>query len=398
MLVSPYVCFLHYCFFGDIAVAASVYQSDIISESDCCELAEYWISLQYDETTYVEEVIPITDGEDIIAFCVNFSNGCEPCGYIVVDSYRHAVYNITEFCLSGEGIYENLCNYYGRCVSYGNGEKIIYSTGLFDYAIMVNHEERLFYDSVNGLLEADELHECCARTKDLRREAKENSALGDETTFAARSNNQEFFGGFFDSDDLPSTVGYTYKMIRDAYSFVPSTMADYRVTNGFPGNCTPTAAANLLSFYMEKRGFGALGINRQNIYSRIVSASGWNQLADPETGSGMSFAQAKVGMKNVVTSADYSFTGTNYLLNTWSNWKRDLANDYPVLTAVYGYTWNNGGWEAVGHSVVAIGYKEFESGARYLVIWDGWNYDERFLLFDSGSFSSVDGMCVKVTD
>lgn len=173
-------------------------------------------------------------------------------------------------------------------------------------------------------------------------------------------------------------------------------MSDYLVQNGYSGNCTPTAAANLLSYYKENRSFSNLGTSRQDIYDRIVSNSGWNQYGT----SGMSLSDAKKGMKSVVTAANYSFSSTDYWFDPWSSWKRDLGNNFPVLTAVYGYrTDDSGNWIEVGHSIVAVGYREYASGANYLRVYDGWNAtNDKYIHFNANYFTSIEGMCIKVTN
>lgn len=113
----------------------------------------------------------------------------------------------------------------------------------------------------------------------------------------------------------------------------------------------------------------------------------------------MSFSQATRGMKSAVNGAGYSFSSDTYWLDLWSDWKRDLGNDFPILTSVYGYKQNAGSWEKVGHAIVAVGYREYESGANYLRVYDGWNWtNDKYIYFNSNYFTSVDGVCIKVSN
>lgn len=112
----------------------------VISSEECATLAEYWLDTYYDENTVIKEIIPISNGDVILSYCVSFARDSKPAGYIVVDSNRYAVDNITEFSFSGKGIYDLLIDHYGKTVEVNEGEKTIFSTGLFDYAIVVDEK------------------------------------------------------------------------------------------------------------------------------------------------------------------------------------------------------------------------------------------------------------------
>lgn len=381
---------------GLSAYAASSSKNSVISTSECAELAEYWLDAYYDDNTIIDEIVPISNGTEICSYCVSFTTDGIPDGYIVVDSNRYAVDNVTEFCFSGKGIYDLLCENYGERVDVNSNEKTIYSTGLFDYAIAVNDEQTVFYNSTHELLDRSTLTSQCNMTTEIKSDLGISTATRGSSTFSLDDDKETYYNGFFTSGTITSTGTCTPKTITNAGSFTPSLMSEYRVENGYSGNCTPTAAANLLSYYMENRSFSNLGNSRQDIYDRIVSGSGWNQFGN----SGMSLSDAKKGMKSVVTAADYSFSSTDYWFDPWSSWKRDLGNNYPVLTAVYGYRQDDSGnWIEVGHSIVAIGYREYTSGANYLQVYDGWNQtSDKYIYFNANYFTSIEGMCIKVTN
>lgn len=344
------------------AFAISPSKNSTISTSECEDLATYWLGVYYDEDTIIDEIIPISNGTEICSYCVSFTTNDIPDGYIVVNSNRYAVDNVTEFCFSGKGIYDLLCDNYGDVVEVNSGEKIIYSTGLFDYAIAVDEEQTVFYNSTHELIGETELTAQCSKTAEVKAEIYSSSTSRGSSAYSLDSDKETYYNGFFTSGTITSTGSYTSKTITNAASFTPSIMSDYLVQNGYSGNCTPTAAANLLSYYKENRSFSNLGTSRQDIYDRIVSNSGWNQYGT----SGMSLSDAKKGMKSVVTAANYSFSSTDYWFDPWSSWKRDLGNNFPVLTAVYGYrTDDSGNWIEVGHSIVAVGYREYASGANH---------------------------------
>ena len=378
------------------AYAVSLEENPIISSAECETLAEYWLDIYYDTNTVIEEIIPISNGDVISSYCVSFVDGDEPAGYIVVDSNRYAVNNVTEFSFSGKGIYDLLIDHYGEPVEVDENEKVIFSTGLFDYAIEVDKENDLYYNSTHEIMGKEEIAEQCIKTTTMRETINENAIVRNASTYSLDDDKEIYYGGFFTSGTITSTGSYTSKTITNAGSFTPTVMGDYKIEDGYSGNCTPTAAANLLSYYKEKRGFTDLGDSRQDIYDSIVSASGWDQFGD----EGMSLSEAKKGMKSVVTSAGYSFSSTDYWFNPWSSWKRDLKNDYPVLTAVWGYRKDESdNWIEVGHSIVAIGYREYDSGANYLRVYDGWNEtSDKYIYFNADYFTSIEGLCIKVTD
>lgn len=379
------------------AKAAAPDESRIVSVSDCERLGNYWLDLNYNDGTIIDEVLPITDGEMICSYCVSFIKDGFPNGYIVIDSDWYATNNILEFCFSGTGIYETLCENYGKDVDEKNVDKVIYVTGLFDYAIPVNSDNTVFYNSTNKLFDKQSVEVQCNRIKEIRKESKKLQA---ESVHACAglsdSDKESFYGGFFVSATIPTSGGYTSKTITNALSFIPTVMSEYCVTGGFNGNCTPTAAANILNYYRERWGFANIGTSRQDVYDRIVSVSGWNQYGE----SGMSASEAKKAMKKIVENAKYVFSDTTYLFDLWSDWTRDLDNNYPVLTSVYGYKQDStGSWTEVGHAIVAVGYREYNSGAKYLRVWDGWNAtNNKYIWFDSDYFTSVDGVCIKVTN
>lgn len=379
------------------ANAMTTDKSRLVSASDCEKLGNYWLELNYNDGTIIDEVLPITDGKTICSYCVSFIKDGVPNGYIVVDSDWYATNNILEFCFSGAGIYETLYESYGANLDVRAENKIIYATGLYDYAIPVNKGNTVFYNSTNQLFDKQSIEVQCSAIKKLREESKrqQNKSVNDLANLPD-SDKKVFDEGFFVSSTIPSSGGYTSKTITKVFSYIPTVMSEYCVVGGYSGNCTPTAAANILNYYREQRDFTNIGISRQGVYNSIVSGSGWNQYGQ----SGMAFSEAEEGMKKVVENANYSFLSTSYSSALWSDWSHDLDNDYPVLTSVYGYRQDNSGsWIEVGHAIVAVGYREYNSGAKYLRVWDGWNAtNNKYIWFNSDYFTSVNGMGIKVTE
>lgn len=263
------------CTFGVSANTVSNEENTLISVSECQVLAEYWIELYYDESVTVGDIIPIVDDQEIISFCVNFEKSGEPNGYIVVDADRYSEINVTEFAFSGTGIYETLSNNYGGALN-ADSSKMIYATGPFDYAISVKSDGRCFYESTNRLLDDKMLNDRCKKTRELKAENCESQATT-YSLYSPTSEKQPYFNGFYNGGSLPSSGSYTSSTISSATTFVPLLMTELVAAGAFGGNCTPTAATNILSIYMENKGFSKLGDSRQEVYNSIVSESGWNR-------------------------------------------------------------------------------------------------------------------------
>ena len=204
----------------------------------------------------------------------------------------------------------------------------------------------------------------------------------------------DYTGGFFSNGQIPSTGAYDGYIIHAASTFSPTEMSTY-LTGEYEGNCAPTAAANILNYYREKRGFTALGASRQNIYDAIVSNSGW----DKDNGPGMSFSQLKTGVKKVVEDAGYHVSFDNYLFDWWSSWVDDLNRDRTVYTVVSGSRPDDdsGAWINVSHAIVAVGWREYNDGPRYLCVWNGWSTSMVYMYFNSNYFDSINGYMIHLT-
>lgn len=362
-----------------------VCQKEIITLDECEIAAENWLKDNYDDGTTVKDIVSIMQDEEISSYCVNFEKDNEPNGYIVVDTDKQAKNSIPEFCLSGKGIYDTLAEQSYDDVSIKEEDKVIYSLGPFDYAIPIDENAEKFYSSNGEELSKEVVLKTSKKAKTV--ESK------DPDEYLVEASKQQYYEGFFTSDSIPRT-GYTTKTITGASSFTPSVMSSFLPANGFDGNCGPTAATNLLSYYKEKRGFSNLGTSRQNIYNNFISASGFDEYGT----SGLTPSAADSAIKTMFKNAGYSYSSSTYLFDWWSDWTRDLNDNYPVFTAVRGLKLNGGSWIEVGHAIIAVGYREYNSGAKYLRVYDGWNAtNDKYIWFNSDYFKSIDGIVMKVT-
>ena len=363
--------------FSYSAFAVGHKRTVIGSEAECEELGQSWLEKNYRDDTVIDDIIPILDGEGIISYCVSYASNNEPNGYVVIDTYA----NVVEFALSGANIYDAL---HENCREINNRttkEKKLYSTGLFSYAVSVSEDNTRFYNSTNEILEASELNDLCdtqswrSLTNDLRKE------------------NGQTKGSIYDIivnyGDLPNSGFRVSRTIGFMGSFTPALMTDFQPDGAFTGNCGPTAAANILIFYKEKRGLSRLGSTRQNIYDRLIAAAGWNQYGDV----GLNGPSCCNAIKKVAQTAGYSASYSTILLKQWSHWENSVNDGYPVWTMITGYNNQN---NIDYHAVVAFGYCKYvivSNGKykenNYLQVWDGWNTSPlRYICFIPSSLAT----------
>lgn len=370
-----------------IAYADEGNNVDYITTTECEIAGNNWLMQNYEDETSLSEIIPIVsqDGLDaycLDAYCIDFSKNNQPNGYLVLDAHKYATNYIREFSLSGKGIYQTLIDYSDS--TYIADTKIIYSLGGYDYAVSVNESRTSFYSSSGEFLSKNDL----LSILEVADEVFGN--ISDDRNDTAK---QEYYDGFFSDTAISSGGGYTGRTITGADSFIPSIMSELRVQGGYSGNCSPTASTNLLSYYREMRGFTNLGSSRQDIYNKVVAASGWDQFGD----EGQTASAASNGIKKVVENAGYKYKSDTYWFNLWSDWTRDINNNYPVYTSVRGLKESDGSWVEVGHAIIAVGYREYGDGARYLRVYDGWNRShDKYIWFNSDYFKSIKGIRMEV--
>lgn len=283
---------------------------------------------------------------------------------------------------------------------------MIYSTGAFNYAIPVDAAGTAFYSSSDALIDRQTLDAKCAAVSTARTEAiavmeeerAEVMARGGMRVYGTNSN--VYYSGFFTSGTITGIGDYDGYTIQGAELFSPSLMSDFRVGNDFEGNCTPTAATNVLSYYREQRGFSNLGESRNGIYIDIVYAASWNRQGT----LGMDIVDGVAAIGTVARDSGYSFVSDDYVnvigrFDSFADWVSDLEDNYPVMTSVYGYKLKNEEMIEVGHSIVAIGYRDYTNGGQYLRVLDGWNRtNDRYIQYSQNSvyFTEIEGLCTKV--
>ena len=353
-----------------------------LTESECLVAADNWIRINYEDETRVADVVPVMCDDQIHSYCISFEKDGDPNGYVVIDTDRNAVNNITEFSLSGQNLYDILREKIQEETDCEAEGEAIYRTGPYEYALKTDAGN--YYTSSSETIGRKEM--------EVLQEHVQAERTGRETV---ESEYLSYYEGFFYDSEIPSEGEFYGYNIKGAAGFIPSIMSDFRAEGDYKGNCGPTACTNLLSYYSEIWDYTGLGTSREEIYENVLTVSGW----DRQGSSGMTMSEANSAMKKIAKAAGYSYSSDSYWFDLWSDWTRDIENGWPVYTSVRGMKLNTeGAWESVGHAVIAVGYRVYDD-AKYLKIYDGWNAaNNRFIWFDSDYFTSIEGRKIKITE
>lgn len=79
------------------------------------------------------------------------------------------------------------------------------------------------------------------------------------------------------------------------------------------------------------------------------------------------------------------------VLDLWSDFKRDVTADKPILL----YTSSSAG---TAHAQVVVGFWEYTNGGKYVKILSGWTSYPTFLKFKPSSLNNFNGYCVAISD
>lgn len=126
-------------------------------------------------------------------------------------------------------------------------------------------------------------------------------------------------------------------------------------TQGNNGNnCGPTTAANILSYYKMANGLNLYSSMTQELYDQICVDCSYSS-----TGSGTTYTSVKNGIIKFANRAGYSCNVNKYLLNLFSDVKRDINQGYPIIL-LHG-----------NHMEVIIGYSEGGSDGNMVYVATG---------------------------
>lgn len=135
----------------------------------------------------------------------------------------------------------------------------------------------------------------------------------------------------------------------------------------YNNNCTPTLAANILSYFHGSRGVNLNAGNiTQSLYNQICADIGYS------TSNGGNLNGIATGLKAWSSRYGKTCVVDKYWLNTWSDVTRDINANKPVML---GYS---------NHAYLILGYK-VENGVQQLFVATGWqNSPYQYLTFANG--------------
>lgn len=363
-----------------------VENTELITVKECYLAGEKWISANYDNETIISSIIPIKSLDDEInGYCINFSKSGTPMGYLVLNAAKYSTSYIREFAFSGNGIYEQLIE---SSNIDANTEEAIYSTNPYEYALKFTEAGiSKIYNCDATVLSMD-----AAKTAYIT-----NSSAYETQTADTRSSNEkeEYYDSFFYGSSLTSYKDANDKVIPGADEFTPYKMSTLR-TGTNTGNCGPTAATNLVALYYSK---GKTNIlvdgNINKTYKELVTAVSF----DENGTSGTQYSNLQSGVKSYVKGRSYNITVSDYLFDTWANFKGDFDNNKSNIIFIEGNKKDdNGNWITVGHFVIGVGYRIMNDGTKYVRVYDGWySSNNRFLQFDSESVTTFKGASVNIS-
>lgn len=144
-------------------------EQNIATIEECTNAVKVWLSQNYYDGTQIGDIIPIIEGDETSAYCVNFKLINEPNGYVVIGTNKNSGECIKEFGLSGEGIYETLVENY-----YANGydelskkRKKLFSIGSFEYAVRTDYSS--YYTTNNEKVSTNNIEELSHQIKTSRK-------------------------------------------------------------------------------------------------------------------------------------------------------------------------------------------------------------------------------------
>ncbi|MDD2377200.1 MAG: C39 family peptidase [Clostridia bacterium] len=147
----------------------------------------------------------------------------------------------------------------------------------------------------------------------------------------------------------------------------------------YNNNCTPTLAANILSYFQSPRGVSLNAGNiTQSLYNQICIDVGYT------TSSGSNLNGVANGLKTWANRYGKTAVVDKYWLNNWSDVTRDINANKPVML----------GYEK--HAYLIFGYK-VENNVQYLFVFTGWNdVPYQWLKFEGGLGGKMEMQSVNI--
>lgn len=372
-----------------------------VDREDAREIAEFQVeeTIQRGETSWksgtkVRRVYNLYDEQkQICAYAVELKKGDKDAGYVVVGADEEHP-PVIEFCTSGKFLDDNL----------KSDEYLLYDGNIDYYKVeedtnqATNIENEAESISVDDIDTEGEISESVkAKISDEWEAWKENVPVGSSTPPESGdviTNTAQYESGY---DSI------NYKIAPDAMNYQYHVMSDF----GPGGICVPTAACNLLKYYVD----------RKRMKNSVLLNNDWNATFNrlkayfktidygPATNQGTDMENVKPGLDKYFRDIGIQDAVTHYYgfdsdvdcdTANWTEMKRRLDFGEPFVYAVNShYKYNN-------HAVLAVGYIQYNysqtqasglKSSNYLLVADGWTrLATRYINVNVGTDSRYDEM------
>lgn len=301
----------------------------------------------------IRDFLPMTDGnKTVTGYYITFDDSNGPAGYLLL-SLISGESPIVEFSFEGPGIVDfgvSAASFNGgsdveSLIFTGPGELYLHGSGNEHYSV---YDHRTVADDVPPIISSRS--SISAGILDWSEAGIKNSSVFKISNFGAG-------GDYWIVNDLTENAG-----------------------------CTPTAGTNILWYWAKKRGCGSierkipyppvsdLDLARQ-IFKKLYKEMG----TDPKNGTYRSGILP--GFEAFFQSKPSSGGEWNYKRfdsgTPFSAFQSALNSNCPILLNIAGEEREDG--SRPGHSVMAMGYAQNNSGTNYLMVMDGWNKYGRFI-------------------
>lgn len=371
---------------------------DYLTQDQAEKIALKWAEKNHEYHVSIKETIPIYKSLDnISAYSVSFSNGGQDAGYIIINADKREQ-TFREFSLKGKDIYTNIFNKNNFHNELNFNNKVLYENGVFDYSAEIIKNKEKAYLSTDGRIYskdkfASEIIKNTVHKSNINALDESDSYLD-----GIINNNDSVFNGLtLESEKKLSGISIIQSQTDNGLYVYPFVMDDLRNGTNL-GNCALTAATNIIGYYYRGRGMNSLIIPPSNTfdymqetYDRLVQLSDFNEYGS----SGLSDITSTDAIKDLAEERGYSPSTSKYWLNLWSDFKRDLDNNWPVYTSIKGY--NPVENKKMSHAMVSVGYRIYTNGSKFLNVIDGhMDSLDRFINFSDSRFDYVKGVVVKI--
>lgn len=351
-------------------------------------IAQDWIDTQFSGDAEVSDTIVLRSDNsgEVVGYIVSFTKQSVPAGYIVL-SCEDGEHPIIEFALEGQSVYHYLEQQLDVINSAASSGMVSSDSNEFLSSATTFEENVLYTDFIRYAIKISNGTQ--SALLDQFAQITSCSELDVMTDTAPMSDT--FFDDYI---DLPNESGSkTVGNITGANDIRALVMGDMPNVTPGEGNCGPTSLANTVKLYAEfslNDNGGSLSNLKVNdsdaeTYERLVEISGYS------CGNAASMSTLVSSIKSFAVERGYSCTTTNYLLDLWSDFKRDVTADKPILL----YTSSSAG---TAHAQVVVGFWEYTNGGKYVKILSGWTSYPTFLKFKPSSLNNFNGYCVAISD